>query len=191
MSFLLDIQDRVHQEIKKVIGDRPISWEDRESLPYSQATLMEIQRAASLSYMVVRAAYTDATIFDYKIPKGIEVWVNIWSVHHDPSIWADAKTFDPGRFLNDEGTELVRHEGCIPFSAGRRACMGESLGKMKIFIFFTSIMRHFRVQPPPDETPPTMEGTLDFTWNPKTFQGVFQVARRMVTRKAPLFNVFS
>ncbi|XP_038049372.1 cytochrome P450 2U1-like [Patiria miniata] len=170
MSRYPDIQDKVHEEIQTVIGERNIKWEDRNSLPYSQATLMEIQRAASLSYMVVRAAYTDSTIFDYKIPKGTEVWVNIWSVHHDPKVWKDPETFNPGRFLNEDGTELVRHEGFIPFSAGRRGCMGESLGKMELFIFFTSLMTHFRVETPPGEAPPTSEGVLDFTRNPKPFK---------------------
>ncbi|XP_022095957.1 cytochrome P450 2U1-like [Acanthaster planci] len=170
MSLNPGVQEKVHQEIKTVIGDRNVKWEDRNSLPYSQATLMEIHRAASLSYMVVRAAYTDSTIFDYKIPKGTELWVNIWSVHHDPAVWSDPNTFNPARFLNAEGTEMVRHEGFIPFSAGRRGCMGESLGKMELFSFFVSLLQHFRVETPPGEAPPTTEGVLDFTRNPKPFK---------------------
>ncbi|KFO94938.1 Cytochrome P450 2K4, partial [Calypte anna] len=37
---------------------------------------------------------------------------------------------------------------CI-FIAGRRSCAGETLAKMELFLFFTSLLQRFTFQPPP------------------------------------------
>lgn len=43
--------------------------------------------------------------------------------------------------------------------AGRRACLGESLARMELFLFFTSLLQHFRFTPPPGVS----EDQLDLT----------------------------
>lgn len=54
----------------------------------------------------------------YTIPKGTVVLPNLWSVHRDPTEWDDPDSFDPTRFLDEEGT-LLRKECFIPFGIGR------------------------------------------------------------------------
>ncbi|KAF3700163.1 Cytochrome P450 2K1 [Channa argus] len=46
-----------------------------------------------------------------------------------------------------------------PHIQGRRVCLGESLAKMELFLFFTSLLQHFRFTPPPGVT----EDELDLT----------------------------
>ena len=36
----------------------------------------------------------------------------------------------------------------IPFSAGRRACLGENLARERIFLFATTMVRNFEILPP-------------------------------------------
>lgn len=43
--------------------------------------------------------------------------------------------------------------------AGRRVCLGEGLARMEIFLFFTSLLQHFRFTPPPGVS----EDELDLT----------------------------
>ena len=43
--------------------------------------------------------------------------------------------------------------------AGRRVCLGESLAKMELFLFFTTLLQRFRFTPPPGVT----EDDLDLT----------------------------
>ena len=44
--------------------------------------------------------------------------------------WLDGKVFRPERFLDNTG-KIVRDEHLIPFSIGRRQCLGETLAKVR------------------------------------------------------------
>lgn len=47
----------------------------------------------------------------------------------------------------------------ISFFAGRRVCLGESLARMELFLFFTSLLQRFCFTPPPGVS----EDELDLT----------------------------
>ncbi len=51
---------------------------------------------------------------------------------------------------------------------GRRVCVGESLARMELFLFFTSLLQRFRFTPPPGVTEDELDLTpaVGFTLNP-------------------------
>ncbi|XP_052091702.1 cytochrome P450 2C18-like isoform X2 [Mytilus californianus] len=114
-----DVQLKCQIEISKVIGNnRTIKSNDKRSLPYVQATLLEIQRLANTAPGTLpRMAVQDTTINGYRVPKGAIVMINLESVHHDDTVWVNAKEFNPDRFLNDD-KELINKEYLMPFSIG-------------------------------------------------------------------------
>ncbi|PAA71200.1 hypothetical protein BOX15_Mlig001422g1, partial [Macrostomum lignano] len=57
--------------------------------------------------------------------------------------------FYPEHFLDDEG-RYRSSPYLIPFLIGRRSCVGESLARMEIVLFFTAIMQRYRVRPAPE-----------------------------------------
>lgn len=90
--------------------------------------------------------------------QGTTVFPLLTSVLYDESEWEDPFTFNPAHFLDQEG-KFVKRDAFMPFSAGRRVCPGESLARMEIFLFFTSLLQHFRFTPPPGVS----EDELDLT----------------------------
>lgn len=120
MADCVDIQSRVHAELDQVIGhERQVAWADRLSLPYTSAVLMEVQRWASVVPMnVPRRAVDDVVVQGVRIPKDTNVFINLWSVHHDAQIYAQPEAFDPERFYDRSANVLVKQEAFIPFSAG-------------------------------------------------------------------------
>ena len=58
----------------------------------------------------------------------------------DPEVFPNPKHFNPGRFLAEDG-KLKRVEEFAPFSVGRRICMGETLAKNSLFLFFVRVLQ--------------------------------------------------
>ncbi|XP_070836480.1 cytochrome P450 2K1-like [Chaetodon trifascialis] len=146
------IQDQVQEELSRVVGSRQVRVEDRKNLPYTDAVIHEIQRMGNVSPTAIPHKTTqDVTFQGYFIKKGTTVFPLLTSVLYDESEWESPETFNPSHFLDKEG-KFIRREAFLPFSAGRRVCLGESLAKMEIFLFFTSLLQRFRFTPAPGVT---------------------------------------
>ncbi|XP_076608140.1 cytochrome P450 2K1-like [Chaetodon auriga] len=159
MAKYPQIQDQVQEELSRVVGSRQVLLEDRKNLPYTDAVIHETQRMANISPMAFpHQTSRDITFQGYFIKKGTTVFPLLTSVLYDESEWESPHTFNPSHFLDEEG-KFIRREAFLPFSAGRRVCLGESLAKMELFLFLTSLLQCFRFTPPPGVT----EEELDLT----------------------------
>ncbi|KAM6938881.1 cytochrome P450 2J4-like isoform 1-T2 [Lycodopsis pacificus] len=139
-----EIQAKVQAEIGRVIGQsRQPSMEDRINLPYTDAVIHEVQRMGNIVPLSLpHVTNKDIQLGGYTIPKGVTIIPNLTSVLFDKNEWETPNTFNPGHFLNEEG-KFVKRAAFIPFSAGKRLCLGENLARMELFLFFTSLMQHF------------------------------------------------
>lgn len=63
---------------------------------------------------------------------------------------------------------VIFHSCCLSFSPGKRACVGEHLARMELFLFFTSVLQRFTISPAPGEKP-RLEIVMGFTNAPEAY----------------------
>ncbi|XP_037544925.1 cytochrome P450 2K1 isoform X2 [Nematolebias whitei] len=149
MAKFPHFQDRVQEELSRVVGSRQVRIEDRKNLPYTDAVIHESQRFANIVPMSLpHTTSKDVTLQGYFIRKGTAIFPLLTSVLYDESEWESPHNFNPSHFLDEEG-KFIRRDAFMPFSAGRRACLGESLARMELFLFFASLLQHFCFTLPP------------------------------------------
>uniref|UniRef100_A0A3Q2GG78 Cytochrome P450 2G1-like n=1 Tax=Cyprinodon variegatus TaxID=28743 RepID=A0A3Q2GG78_CYPVA len=144
-----DIQEKMQEEINTVIGrDRCPSMEDRKSLPFTDAVIHEVQRFLDIvPFSLPHYALEDISFRGYVIPKGTSVIPFLHSVLKDEKQWATPFSFNPQHFLDQNG-KFQKLPAFLPFSAGKRSCVGESLARMELFIFLVTLLQDFRFSCP-------------------------------------------
>ncbi|KAF7235622.1 Cytochrome P450 2J2 [Varanus komodoensis] len=164
-----DIQARVQAEIDSVIGQsRQPAAEDRDRMPYTNAVIHEVQRISNiLAINVHRMTTKDTTLAGFHLPKGSIMITNLTSVLFDKDEWETPDVFNPGHFL--ENGHFRKREAFIPFSIGKRACLGEQLARTELFLFFTALIQKFTFQAPENVTL-SLDPRVGFTLAPQPYR---------------------
>merc|ERR1712127_847844 len=152
-----EIQAKVQQELDQVVGrNRAPSLRDRTCLPYTEATLMEVQRMGNIAPTGVPHVTTkDVMVNGFTIPANTLVY-GLFAEILKGSQWGDGTTFRPERFLDPEG-RISKDPHFVPFSIGKRQCLGESLAKAELFLFFSALLHKFTFEPEAEGAMPTEE----------------------------------
>ncbi|XP_044149826.1 cytochrome P450 2C39-like [Bufo gargarizans] len=139
-----EVQAKVQQEIDEVTKSlRLPEIKDKTQLAYTNAVIHEIQRVFDLSPTALFHAITEDIKFrGYIIPKGTTVIPFLSSVLSDPSQWETPEVFNPGHFLDEVG-QFRNRSAFMPFSAGKRVCLGENLARMELFLLISALLQKF------------------------------------------------
>ncbi|EFP10047.1 CRE-CYP-33E1 protein [Caenorhabditis remanei] len=169
------VLEKVYEELDTKIGsDRIITTTDRPNLNYINATINESQRLANLLPMnLSRTTTADVVIAGFRIPKDTVITPQISSVMYDPEIFPEPYEFRPERFLESDGS-LKKVEELVPFSIGKRQCLGEGLARMELFLFFSNLFNKFHIQFHESNPSPTIEKDCGVTMKAKNFRVVMK-----------------
>ncbi|XP_073940700.1 cytochrome P450 2D17-like [Castor canadensis] len=171
MTLHPDVQRRVQQEIDEVIGQvRRPEMGDQARMPFTNAVIHEVQRFAdiipvNLPHMTSR----DVEIQGFLIPKGTTLIPNLSSVLKDETVWEKPFRFHPEHFLDAQG-HFVKPEAFMPFSAGRRMCLGEPLARMELFLFFTRLLQRLSFSVPAGHPRPSDYGAFAVPVSPSPYE---------------------
>ena len=174
------VQQKAADELASVVGDeRKPTLSDREQLHYIRAVINEVLRISSVIPLGVPHKTTcSTTVSGYHIPKGTQVLFNIWAIHHDEKFWDDPYDFEPERWLDEKGAFIAdRYLSFLPFSAGRRICLGEILARTELFIFLTRVLHKFQIEKVPGEGIPPQASNRSVIHSPKPFRVVYTLRK--------------
>ncbi|XP_062994255.1 cytochrome P450 2J2-like [Elgaria multicarinata webbii] len=169
MAFYPEIQAKVQTEIDSVIGESRLPvMDDRDRMPYTNAVVHEVQRISNIVPLnAPRMTTNDTTLAGFHLPKGTILFSSLTSVLFDKDEWETPNVFNPGHFL--ENGQFRKREAFLPFSAGKRICLGEQLARTELFIFFTTLIQKFTFQAPKDVTL-SLDFKMRLTMSPQPYQ---------------------
>lgn len=172
---------KLRQEIDEVLGDKVPTLDDRSKLKYMEAVINEVQRVANVAPLAIAHRSVKPTEFrGFTIPKDAMMLVSTYSLNMDEKYWKDPFNFRPERFINDNG-EIIYHEPFMPFGAGKRRCIGESIARSNLFLFFTAFVQKFDIELPVGSTLPELTGMDGLTLSPQPFKAYIRARERKLT----------
>ncbi|WOX26010.1 cytochrome P450 [Streptomyces solicathayae] len=142
-----EAQERVQDEVDRVVGERPVRPEDLAELTYTRNVFQEALRLHS-PLLFTRRALAPLVLGGVRIPEGAEVGYSPYALHRDPALYGDPTVFDPDRW-EKEGGEATRSHRYIPFGAGQHKCIGDSFAVAEILAAVASVARRWRLTPAP------------------------------------------
>ena len=109
---VIQVQEKCYQQIDDKVGTgRLPTLQDKLSLPYVEATVMEVLRQSnSVSFGVQNTVSEDVVFRGYFIPKNAIILPFVESILSDQQIWTDPEAFRPERFLDDDGKCVLPDE---------------------------------------------------------------------------------
>jgi cytochrome P450 len=144
-----EVEAKLHEEVDRVLGQRPAVLADLEALSYTRALVEESMRLYPPAWSFARQATEPVEVGGYHIPKDWEVDVISYSVHRDPRWWPAADEFRPERFLVED-PDRPKY-AYIPFGGGPRICIGNHFAMMEAQLVLATIAQHYRLRLAPGE----------------------------------------
>jgi len=87
-----------------------------------------------------------AELMGYKIPTSTTVLPFLRNCMLDENAWPEAQVFKPERFLDSNNNLIVAKasQGWLPFSSGKRVCIGEKLAMANLFLIQCRLIQRTR-----------------------------------------------
>ncbi|XP_050295939.1 cytochrome P450 4C1-like isoform X2 [Anthonomus grandis grandis] len=143
-----DILKRVQEELDHIFADDPfrkITPKDINEMEYLDRVVKEVLRFFCFVPFLGRYLEEDVEIDGVLIPKGVNVIIDLFDLHHDPDHYPEPYKFDPDRFLPENSAE--RHPyAYAPFSAGARNCLGQKFAIRNVKTLLSYILRKYNVK---------------------------------------------
>ncbi|KAK0201132.1 cytochrome P450 [Desarmillaria ectypa] len=170
-----ETQKKVQEELDAVTGkDRPPTFADQDILPQTMAFVLESFRWRPVtSGGFPHKATRDIIWNNYCIPKGASVIGNVWSVGRDPAVFPDPETFNPQRWIAEDGT-LRDDIRSYPFGFGRRVCPGQYIATASTYINTALALWAFNLREDEKEKIDTLAFTESANAHPMPFKVLFE-----------------
>jgi len=141
---------RLHAEIDAAPELAAPGLAEMEALPYTQQVINEALRLYPPGWLLSRRTIEADVLGGYPVPAGANVLLPLYLLHRHPGFWKDPDAFSPERFAPEHEGERPRF-AYMPFAAGPRHCIGETLALYEMLVHLYKVARHYRLEWVPDK----------------------------------------
>lgn len=147
LSYHPDVERKISEEIKNVLGERDPTFQDIKSLKYLSMVIKEVLRLHAVSFAIMRQSSEEDSINGFYIPPKAGIIMSIHHIHRHPEFWDNPEGFDPERFRNNPLGQQHPY-AYIPFGVDQRKCPGSSFAILEATIVVALLIRHFNLDLP-------------------------------------------
>ena len=144
------VEARLHAELDASPVLSAPGLEQMETLPYTRQVIDEALRLYPPGWLLSRRAIEADVLGGYEIPAGSDVLLPLYLLHRHPRYWQDPDVFRPERFAPEHEAQRPRF-AYMPFAAGPRHCIGETLALYEMLQHLYKMARRFRLVYVPDK----------------------------------------
>ncbi|MFI5568785.1 cytochrome P450 [Streptomyces sp. NPDC051740] len=149
MSLLLvltehpELGDKIRDEVKSVVGDRPVAFEDVRKLTYTANVVTETLRLYPAVWILTRRAVTDTELGGYRIPEGADLIYSPYAIQRDRRSYERHEEFDPDRWLPERAGDVPKY-AMSPFSVGNRKCPSDHFSMAELTLITAVVASAYR-----------------------------------------------
>jgi cytochrome P450 len=138
-----NVDEKMRSEIRRVLGDRPPSYNDLPQLRYTEMVLAESLRLYPPAWAIGRTVKSNTRIFNYEVPKGAICLMSPYVMHRNPRYFPEPERFNPERFTPEAKQNRPKF-AYFPFGGGPRMCIGERFAWMEGVLLLATIAQRWR-----------------------------------------------
>jgi cytochrome P450 len=101
--------------------------------------MLEIMRCYPVTMGVVRLTGAPMDLGGESLPKGTQVMILLYALHHHPDFWDDADQLKPERWFPSSAPKVPF--SYVPFLDGSRKCIGRSMAEQQLLTVLTTLVR--------------------------------------------------
>jgi cytochrome P450 len=144
-----EAEQLLHAEIDAVAEKSDPSLAEMESLAYTKNVVDEALRLYPPGWLLSRRTIQPDVLSGFAVPAGTDVLLCPYLLHRHPRYWKDPDAFRPERFDAAHEAERPRF-AYMPFAAGPRHCIGETLALYEMYMHLYKVARRYRLRYVPD-----------------------------------------
>ncbi|CAH2097048.1 unnamed protein product [Euphydryas editha] len=140
-----NVQEKIFNELKNIFGDsnRDVEKNDLSELTYLEAVLKETMRYYVMAPFTARYIDKEIKLKNYTLQSGNNCFFSFYGVHRHEMWGKDADQFRPERWFENQLPS--NPNAFIPFSIGKRNCIGRSFAMMFMKTILTHVLRRYTI----------------------------------------------
>lgn len=143
-----EFQRKCQEEIDAILEDKAdekIEWEDLPKFEYLTQCIKEGMRINPPVPAVARALSKEMTIDGITYLPGTMVALNMYLLHHNPTVWKNPEIYDPERFSKENIDKIGPFDFC-PFAAGPRNCIGQNFAMNEEKVLLARFLHRYTIE---------------------------------------------
>jgi cytochrome P450 len=139
-----DVEVRLCTELAAQVHDTAPTLAQMEALTYAGQVLNETMRLYPPGWLLSRRTIGPDVLAGYEIAARADVLLPLYLLHRHPRYWKNPDSFEPDRFSPELEAERPRF-AFVPFAAGPRHCIGETLALYEMLMHVRKVVPRFRL----------------------------------------------